>query len=92
MPNQKNRPDALSGTEADRKRWWAWYDCDARCPWRTPSGCRADALELQPSAAYGRTAIGGNAGDERRRTHRMLELTDTQWAALLDGACPPFRD
>ena len=21
----------------------------------------------------------------------MLELTDTQWAALLDGACPPFQ-
>lgn len=21
----------------------------------------------------------------------MLELTDTQWAALLSGACPPFQ-
>ena len=21
----------------------------------------------------------------------MLELTDTQWAALQDGACPPFQ-
>lgn len=21
----------------------------------------------------------------------MLKLTDTQWAALLDGACPPFQ-
>ena len=50
---EKNKPDALPGTEADRTRWWAWYDCDARCPWRTPSGCQADALELQPSAAYG---------------------------------------
>ena len=26
---------------------------DARCPWRTPSGCWADVLELQPSAVYG---------------------------------------
>ena len=34
-------------------RWWVWYDCDARCPWLAPSGCLADALELQPSAVYG---------------------------------------
>lgn len=43
----------LPGTETVLTRWSAWYDCDARCPWRTPSGCRADALDLQPSAAYG---------------------------------------
>lgn len=53
MPRRKNKPDALPGTEADRTRWWVWHDCDARCPWRTPSGCRADVLELQPSAVYG---------------------------------------
>lgn len=35
--------------------------------------------------------LGGSFGDERRRTHRMLELTDTQWAALQSGACPPFQ-
>lgn len=45
MPNRKNRPVAA--------RWWVWHDCDARCPWRTPSGCLADVLELQPSAVYG---------------------------------------
>lgn len=53
MPNRKNRPVALLDTDTDRARWRAWYDCDARCPWRAPSGCRADALELQPSAVYG---------------------------------------
>lgn len=53
MPRRKNRPDVLPGAEAASTRWWVWYDCDARCPWRTPSGCRADALGLQPSAAYG---------------------------------------
>lgn len=66
---EKNKPGVLPGTEADRTRWWAWYDCDARCPWRTPSGCRADALELQPSASYGKNC--------RRRQLRRRKKEDT---------------
>ena len=61
MPRRKNRPDVT--------RWWAWYDCDARCPWRTPSGCRADALELQPSATYGPNC--------HRRQRRRRKKEDT---------------
>lgn len=69
MPNRKNKPDALPGTEADRTRWWAWYDCDARCPWRAPSGCLADALGLQASASYGKNC--------RRRRLRRRKKEDT---------------
>ena len=59
----------LPGTETVFTRWSAWYDCDARCPWRTPSGCRAEALELQPSAAYGTNC--------RRRQLRRRKKEDT---------------
>lgn len=69
MPNRKNRPVALLDTDTARARWWVWYDCDARCPWRAPSGCRADALELQPSAAYGTNC--------RRRQLRRRKKEDT---------------
>lgn len=63
MPNRKNRPVAA--------RWWVWHDCDARCPWLTPSGCRADVLELQPSAAYGTNC-------HRRRRRRRKDDDDAK--------------
>nr|DAV37534.1 MAG TPA: hypothetical protein [Caudoviricetes sp.] len=69
MPNRKNRPVALLDTDTARTRWWVWYDCDARCPWLAPSGCRADALELQPSAAYGTNC--------HRRQRRRRKKEDT---------------
>lgn len=63
MPNRKNRPVAA--------RWWVWHDCDVRCPWLAPSGCRADALELQPSAAYGTNC-------HRRRRRRRKDDDDAK--------------
>ena len=68
MPRRKNRPDVFPGTESGRTRWWVWYDCDVRCPWLASSGCRADALELQPSAAY-----GTNCHRRRRRRRKKEE-------------------
>lgn len=59
----------LPGTETVLTRWWAWYDCDARCPWRTPSGCQADALDLQASASYGKNC--------RRQQLRRRKKEDT---------------
>lgn len=69
MPRRKNKLVALLDTDTDRTRWWVWHDCDARCPWRPPSGCRAEALELQASASYGKNC--------RRRQLRRRKKEDT---------------
>ena len=42
MERRENRPGVLLGTDTARTRWWAWYDCDARCPW---CGARMDGDE-----------------------------------------------
>lgn len=65
MPNRKNRPVALLDTDTARTRWWVWYDCDARCPWRTPSGgagaaSERELLEELPEAATPETKEGGH--------------------------------
>lgn len=60
---EKNKPVALPGEDTARTRWWSWRECDARCPWRTPNGCRAEALELRASASYGKNC-------RRRRLRR----------------------
>jgi len=69
MPNRKTKPIALPGEDTGPARWWNWRDCDARCPWRTPNGCRAEALGLQPSAAYEKNC--------RRRKPRRRKKEDT---------------
>lgn len=64
----KTKPIALPGEDTGPARWWIWRDCDARCPWLAPSGCRAEALGLQASASYGKNC--------RRRQLRRRKKED----------------